>query len=96
MSDIDELSARRQELQSLLDRVRDELRRQLAKNGIELAFSGIPVDLSYCELRRDSFDNTEPFYGEWHDRNGKKLGEITVHASGEFFAELIAAHDVDS
>ncbi|MFT3931126.1 MAG: hypothetical protein QM709_12610 [Spongiibacteraceae bacterium] len=96
MSD-EALKTRKQALQPQLDQVRDELRRQLAKNGIEFAFSGIPADLSYCELRKDPFDNSEPFYGEWHDAAGKKLGEITVHASGEFFAEVdvLQGHPTD-
>lgn len=84
----DAVNLRKQELQPMLDQVRAELQRQLAKNGIELGAKAVPTELGYCELRKDSFDGSEPFYGEWHDVNGRKLGEIIVQAGGQFFAEF--------
>jgi hypothetical protein len=87
MSD-ETLNARKQELLPLLAQVRAELHRQLEKNGIELSAGGIPAELGYCELRRDSFDGSEPFYAEWHDEKDRKLGEIIVQTGGQFFAEF--------
>ena len=87
------LNARKRELQALLDQVRDTLRDELTRKGIDLEAKGVPADVNHCELRKDSFDGTQPFYAEWHDANGRKLGEITVHASGEFFAEFDVLQD---
>ena len=93
----DALTARQQALQPLLDQVCEALRSELTRNAIEPVFAAVPSELQYCELRRDSLNNSESLYGEWRDSKGKKLGEIIAHASGEFFAEydVLVEHPTD-
>lgn len=91
------LAERKQLLKPLLEQVRETLRGELARNGIEKACGAVPSELQYCELRKDSLNDSESLYGEWRDANGKKLGEIIAHAGGEFFAEydVLCGHPTD-
>lgn len=100
-SDYDDLVCpeleRKRELQPLIEQVSAAFINEMAKYAIQQALA-VPADLSYCELRTDAFDGSRSFYGEWHDASGKLLGNLTVHASGEFFAEydVLLDHPTDS
>lgn len=80
-----------------LEEVRDALRSELARNGIEQALGAVPNDVQFCEIRKDVVDGSEAFYGEWWDANDRKVGSVIVHATGEFFAEydVLIGHPTD-
>lgn len=88
---------RQRELQPLIDQVRDALRGELARHGIMQALSAVPQQLQHAELRTDPFDDSQSFYGEWRDPHSRMLGNLTAHASGEFFAEydVLCVHPTD-
>lgn len=89
--------ARKRELQPLIESVRAALRNELAKHGIQQVHGEMPTDVQYCELRNDSLDNSASFYGEWHDAEGRLLGNLIAHAGGVFFAEydVLCVHPND-
>jgi hypothetical protein len=71
-----------------LEAVWNTLRQTLALQGFGDAMSAIPRKLSRYELRRDAYDGSESLYGEWRTDEGKLLGTILVHATGQVFAEF--------
>jgi len=87
---------RKRELQPLIEQIGAALVSEMTRHGINPR-SAVPADVGYCELRTDPFDSSRSFYGEWHDANGKLLGNLTAHASGEFFAEydVLLEHPTD-
>ncbi len=80
-----------------LEKVRDALRSELARNGIAQALGAVPNDVQFCEIRKDVVDASEAFYAEWWDANDRKIGSVIVHATGEFFAEydVLIGHPTD-
>ena len=80
-----------------LEAVWTALRQTLAKQGFGNALSVIPRKLSRCELRRDAFDGSESFFGEWRNDEGKLLGSVLIHAEGQVFAEfdVLKPHPTD-
>lgn len=80
-----------------LESVWTALRQTLARQGFRDAMSAIPRRLSRCELRRDAFDGSESFYGEWRTEEGKLQGSVLIHAVGQVFAEfdVLRPHPTD-
>ncbi len=60
----------------------------------ELAKSDLPalaVDFSaptLQELRVDSFDQNETWFGEWRDHSGLLQGSISIHGNGQAYAQF--------
>jgi len=57
-----------------------------------------PPEFFLTEIRKDPFDGSESFYGEWRDKHGAALGSIVIHAAGNAYAEydVICQHPTDS
>jgi hypothetical protein len=71
------------------------LRQEVVKLGFdqESVPIGDPARALY-RLSRDPASGEHSLLGEWRDRNGQKLGELTFHADGSFYAEydVVRAH----
>lgn len=64
------------------------LRQTLLAQGFDDTMSAHPRHLSRYELRRDTFDDSESFYGEWRSANAQLQGTVLIHANGQVYAEF--------
>lgn len=73
------------------------LRQTLLAQGFEDTMSAQPRRLSRYELRRDTFDDSESFYGEWRSTNAQLQGTVLIHAKGQVYAEfdVLKPHPTD-
>lgn len=90
------LAQRQAAEQQTLREVRQALCEELQRRGIGFGRLTVPEQLTFCEIRRDKFDASEAFYGEWRQQ-GRSCGSVIVHASGELFAEfdVLLPHPTD-
>lgn len=64
------------------------LQKELAKYGLAELLENVKEELVRLQLRRDSFDGSYSFYGEWQANSGAKIGTILIHEGGQVFAEF--------
>ena len=82
----------------LLEEIGQALRERLAVSGFSSALSLIPRQFGRRELRRDPYDGSESLYGEWFSPEGRRLGNVMIHADGNVYAEfdVVKPHPTDA
>lgn len=93
----DALTRRCEDEALLLEEISQALRERLAQSGFSVALSLIPRQFGLRELRRDPFDGSEALYGEWFSPEGRRLGNVMIHADGKLYAEfdVVKPHPTD-
>ncbi|HEX4975629.1 MAG TPA: hypothetical protein VFV48_07080 [Pseudomonadales bacterium] len=73
------------------------LRQTLLAKGFDDTMSVQTRRLSRYELRRDTLDDSESFYGEWRSANAQLEGTVLIHANGQVYAEfdVLKPHPTD-
>ncbi len=73
------------------------LRQTLLAQGFSNTMGALPQRLSRYEIRRDTFDDSESFYGEWRNANSQLQGTVLIHAKGQVYAEfdVLKPHPAD-
>lgn len=82
-----ELHQRYQSEQALIELCWQQMREELVKLDLAEALQDEVPEFAKMEIRKDSFDGSESFYGEWR-KDGSLIGSFIAHAGGNAFAEI--------
>lgn len=91
------LQARVQKIAPVLDQVRAAIIKELDRYQFNDREPAIREALVNEELRLDSYDGGESYFGEWRTPTGALLGYTLIHQNGQVYAEfdVVAAHPFD-
>lgn len=83
----DVVNARYRELETLAQRVQQQLEAVVTALKFQPEVSLLPPDQATYRLEKDPYNGEHSLVGEWRDRHGMKLGVLLFHADGSFFVE---------
>ena len=84
----DRLRDRYNQVSALAHAICRAMHQEVAKLGFEDGC--VPIgepDAAVYRLSTDPASGEDSLLGEWRDQRGQKLGELTFHADGSFYAE---------
>jgi len=86
-----DISQRKQQEAATVSEAWEAVKKELTRFGLETVLASAKQELAREQLRRDSFDGSYSFYGEWLASSGARMGNILIHEGGQVFAEFDVA-----
>ena len=79
-------------------RIQEKFIEELCRAGLKGWEDKIRLPLVNQEFRIDPYDQSKAFFGEWRHAEGRRIGTLMIHGSGQVFAEfdILLPHPKDS